>query len=194
MADRKTGSAERLLQAAKEELLANDGYMEMSAVAKRAGASVGLAYHHFGSKTGLIAAVVDQFYTPIREIALGSAIPLAMDWRERERARTAALIQYFYQEPLAPLIAGRLAREPEVLDIERAHMEAVLEAGARNIAQGQKLGILSPDLDPVITVAMLMGGLRQVIDAAIQSDPLPDPDRLCRQLWRLSDGALQLSD
>ena len=44
MADRKTGSAERLLQAAKEELLANDGYMEMSAVAKRAGASVGLAY------------------------------------------------------------------------------------------------------------------------------------------------------
>ena len=93
----------------------------------------------------------------------------------------------------APLIAGRLAREPEVLDIERAHMEALLEAGARNIAQGQKLGIISPDLNPNTTVAMLMGGLRLAIDQAILAKERPSNVELFEQLWNLTSNTLQLS-
>ena len=88
--------------------------------------------------------------------------------------------------------AGRLAREPEVLDIERAHMDALLEAGARNIAQGQKLGIVSPDLAPQATVAMLMGGLRLAIDRAILAEHRPCRTELLEQIWRLCRGALQL--
>ena len=38
---------ERLVQAARKELLQNHGHLEMQAVAKRARVSVGLAYHHF---------------------------------------------------------------------------------------------------------------------------------------------------
>ena len=40
----------------------------MQAVAKRAQVSVGLAYHHFGSKAGLIAAVVEAFYSRLDEV------------------------------------------------------------------------------------------------------------------------------
>lgn len=189
---KKAGAAQKLLEAAEQELIANDGHMEMSAVAKRAGVSVGLAYHHFGSKTGLIAAVIDRFYGPIREIALGDAIDSGMAWGAREKARTAALIDYFYDHPLAPLVAGRLAREPEVRDIEEAHMASLLKEGARNIQQGQRQGVVAPDLEPGMTVAMLMGGMRLVIDRAVLAPVKPAKDQLLDQLWHLCRGALQL--
>lgn len=190
----KTPTPQKLIQAAEDELIAQNGHLEMSLVAKRAGVSVGLAYHHFGSKTGLIAAVVDRFYDPVRDIALGSAIPLDLAWMDREKARTEALIDYFYGHPLSPLIAGRLAREPEVLDIERAHMEALVEAGARNIAQGQKQGLIPDTLDPDTTVAVLMGGLRLAIDRAVLADTRPSKDALLDQIWALTTGALRLEN
>ena len=112
MTDKKLDCYHRLIAAAEQELIANNRHMEKSAIAKRANSSVGLTYHNFGSKTGLIAAVVDQFYEPLREIALGNGISIDLEWREREKARTKAIIDYFYSHPLAPLIAGRLAREP----------------------------------------------------------------------------------
>lgn len=192
MVVKKIGTYQRLIAAAEKELIANDGHMEISAVAKRAAVSAGLTYHHFGSKTGLVAAVVDQFYEPLREIALGDGIPAELEWRERERTRTKAIIDYFYSHPLSPLVAGRLAREPEVLDIERAHMEALLVEGARNIAQGQKLGLINPDLNPNIVVAMLMGGLRLVIDQAVLAKERPSVSDLHAQVWRLTSHALEL--
>ena len=111
----KIGSDVRLIRAAEAELIENHGHMEMLAVAKRAEVSVGLAYHHFGSKTGLLAAVVDAFYAPLREISFGDAIPVDQDWVAREKARTGAFIDYFYSHPFAPLIAGRLGREKLVV-------------------------------------------------------------------------------
>lgn len=189
---KKIGTAQRLLDAAEAELIANDGHMEMSAVAKRAGASVGLAYHHFGSKAGMMAAVVDRFYGPIRDIALGGHIPLDMEWRAREKARFSALIDYFYDHPLAALIAGRLAREPEVLDIERAHVDALLEVGARNIAQGQALGVVRADLLPDATVAFLMGGVHLAIGGAVLAEKRPAKSELLEQIWLLCSGALKL--
>ncbi|MDJ0877848.1 MAG: TetR/AcrR family transcriptional regulator [Halieaceae bacterium] len=190
----KIGGPQRLIAAAEQELIANHGHMEIAAVARRAGVSVGLAYHHFGSKTGLMAAVVDAFYEPIREIALGDGIPVDLEWGAREKARMAGLVDYYFNHPLAPLIAGRLAREPEVQDVERAHMDALLEAGARNIAQGQKLGVVNPDLEPHTTVAMLMGGIHLVIDRALIADQRPSRDEFLEQFWRLVSNALQLDN
>ncbi len=192
MSTEKIGTPQRLLDAAEAELIANAGFLEMAAVAKRAKLSVGLAYHHFGSKTGLIAGVVDRFYGPVREIALGDAIPVELEWREREKMRTEASIAYFYDHPLAPLIAGRLAREPEVLDIEQAHMDALLELGARNIAQGQRQGVVAPELDPAVTVALLMGGQRLALDQAVLADPRPAREDLLDHIWSFTINALQL--
>jgi AcrR family transcriptional regulator len=63
MAAANVGMRERLLCAAQEELTQGQGHLEMQAVARRARVSVGLAHHHFGSKAGLIAAVVEEFYS-----------------------------------------------------------------------------------------------------------------------------------
>jgi AcrR family transcriptional regulator len=50
-----------LLRAAAEELV-EVGELEVAAVARRAGVSVGLPYRYFGTRSGLLIAVVDDFY------------------------------------------------------------------------------------------------------------------------------------
>jgi len=187
-------STDKLMDAAEAELIANDGQLEIARVAARAKVSVGLAYHHFGSKTGLISVVVDRFYIPLREIAFGEVIDANLPWMERERQRTSALIDYYYDHPLATLVSGRLAREPEVLDIEQAHMNAMLEEGARNIMQGQRLGVVKSNLDAGNTIAMLLGGISLAIQCAIQSENRPCKEALLKQIWLYCESALKSTD
>ena len=96
------GTQQRLLDAAEAELIATDGHLEMEAAARRADARIGLAYAQFGSKSGLMAAVIDRYYEPIREIVIGEAIPLKIDWRLREKTRLAAIVLSNSSLPLAP--------------------------------------------------------------------------------------------
>lgn len=189
----KIGSDVRLVRAAEAELIESNGHMEMLAVAKRAGVSVGLAYHHFGSKAGLLAAVVDHFYAPLRDISFGKAIPLDQDWSAREKARTRAFIDYFYAHPFAPLVAGRLGREPEVRDVEAAHMNALLAEGAKNLAQGQRQGVVSNDVVPEVVIGLLMGGLRQAIDSAILAKTRPPKTVLLEQIWTFFERGMGLN-
>src|SRR3954464_11336516 len=108
---------ERLVQAAQEELIHNHGQLEMQAVAKRAQVSVGLAYHHFGSKAGLIAAVVEAFYSRLDAEDFNDAGRPPESWANRERRRIASCIAFHYDHPFAPVIIGALSRAPEVLDV-----------------------------------------------------------------------------
>jgi AcrR family transcriptional regulator len=95
---------ERLIRAAQEELIRRHGHLEMQAVAKRAQVSIGLAYHHFGSKAGLIAAVVEEFYNRLDEAAFNDAKRPSESWADRERRRTAEYIAFHYDHPFAPLV------------------------------------------------------------------------------------------
>jgi len=92
----------------------------MQAVAKRAQVSVGLAYHHFGSKAGLIAAVVEAFYGRLDAEVFNDAGRPPESWANRERRRIGSYIAFHYDHPFAPLVIGALSRAPEVLDVERA--------------------------------------------------------------------------
>ena len=53
---------QQLLDAAREELVRGNGVMELSPLTRRAGLSTGALYHHFGSKSGLLMAIFDDFY------------------------------------------------------------------------------------------------------------------------------------
>jgi AcrR family transcriptional regulator len=182
----------RLIQAAQEELILGRGQLEMQAVAKRAQLSVGLAYHHLGSKAGLIAAVVEGFYRQLDAAAFdGFSLPSA-SWAERERARIAAYIRFHYSHPFAPLVIGALSRSPEVRDVEAAFMGQQLASGARMIATAQADGILSEHLDPHLTIALMSGGIRQAVLVALQRRPRPDPEALTDSIWAFMASALRL--
>lgn len=186
----KIGTTERLVQAAEEELIENDGHLEMLAVAKRAGCAVGSAYHHFGSKTGLVAAVVDAFYGPLEDIIMAGASSGQMTWADREKLRVRLIVDYYYDHKFAPLVVGRLGREPEVTDIERERHDRQLKEGHRNLRDAQRRGIISQDLDTKVAIGLLLGGIRQALVSALRDEKRPSRDELVEQIWLFTKGAL----
>lgn len=188
----RIGAPERLVRAAQEELIASHGLLEMQAVAKRAKVSVGLAYHHFGSKAGLIAAVVEGFYNRLEEAAFSPSKLVSPDWAGREKERIAAYIAFHYDHPFAPLVVGPLSRAPEVLDVEQAFTRRQLTAGAYNLRAGQRDGVIPADLDPRLTIALLIGGIRQALIGALTSRERPDRAELTDKIWVFVSGGLRL--
>ncbi len=183
ISQRRGGKTRRaLIAAAQAELMASEGDAEMAAIAKRAGVSVGLAYHHFGSKAGLIAAVVEDFYARYTDTV--NARFDGEDWSARERARTHALVDFFQDEPFARTLLGPLGRSPDVVNAEASCMAAMIDLGARNIAQGQASGELDRDMDPMLAGAFVLGGVRQCLTVALAGSDQPDRTALAASAWR----------
>ena len=189
----RIGAPERLIRAAQDELIQGHGLLEMQAVAKRAKVSVGLAYHHFGSKAGLIAAVVEAFYDRLEVVAFDPANLVSQDWAGREKERVAAYISFHYDHPFAPIVVGPLSRAPEVLDVELAFTKRQLVAGARNLRAARREGVIAADFDPHLTIALMIGGIRQALIAALVKGQRPDRAELTEKIWFFITGALRLS-
>jgi AcrR family transcriptional regulator len=187
------GTRKKLLCAAQEELIQGQGHLEMQAVARRAQVSVGLAYHHFGSKAGLIAAVVEEFYSRLDDAAFSGAKLLSETWAERERERIAAYVAFHYEHPFAPLVIGALSRAPEVLDVEIAFTNRQLAAGALMLQAAQRDGIVPDDIDPRLTIALMIGGIRQALIGTLMSEHRPDPGKLTNKIWAFIAAALRLT-
>ncbi|MEJ8567276.1 TetR/AcrR family transcriptional regulator [Elongatibacter sediminis] len=179
-----------LIAAAADALVAGDGDFELQDVARRAGVSVGLPYHHFGSKAGLIAAVVGQFYEQVHATVVLSDVA-TRDWAEREQLRLSRLIRFLYRNDLATVVISRLARDPEVTAREAEYWTRLVELAASNIVKGQARGQLPPELNPMLVSAMICGGLRSAIGQALTARPRPKQDELTRQLWNFIIGGLQ---
>jgi AcrR family transcriptional regulator len=186
------GTRERLIRAAERELIRSHGHLEMQAVAKRAQVSVGLAYHHFGSKAGLIAAVVEAFYNRLDEVVFEGASPPSEEWAARERWRIAAYVAFHYEHPFAPLVIGALSRAPEVLDVETAFTRRQLAGGALMLEAAQRKGFIPGHIDPHLTIALMIGGIRQALIGALTSKQRPDPDTLSDEIWAFMAAALRL--
>lgn len=189
----KIATSERLIRAAQDELIQGGGLLEMQAVAKRAKVSVGLAYHHFGSKAGLIAAVVEAFYNGLEQTAFEPSKLTSSNWAGREKERIAAYIAFHYDHPFAPLVIGPLSRAPEVLDVEQAFTKRQLAAGAHNLRNGQREGVVPADLDPRLTIALMIGGIRQALIGALTRAERPDRQELTEKIWVFVAGALRLN-
>jgi AcrR family transcriptional regulator len=188
-----TSARERLIDAAREELIQGRGHLEMQAVARRAQVSVGLAYHHFGSKGALVAAVVEEFYGRLEvEVFSGPKWP-AESWVEREKGRIAAYIRFHYEHPFAPLVIGPLSRSPEVLDVEGAFTSRNLAAGAQMLEAAQRDGVVPGDIDPHLTIALMSGGIRQALIGVLMREQRPSPERLTDEIWTFMAAALRLT-
>lgn len=173
----------RLVTAAAAELVETGGRLEMASVAARAGVSVGLSYHYFGSKAGLIAAVVEDFYNRYdAEVIDLNPLP-GHDWAARERRRVELMVDFYLREPLAPLVLARLSAEPEVAAVDAQRIARHIKLAARNVEGARRKGHLPAGPDAGLLVGMIMGGLRQAVGQVLAGYVPRDRDRLVEDLW-----------
>ncbi|WP_410673379.1 TetR/AcrR family transcriptional regulator [Amycolatopsis sp. cmx-4-68] len=187
------GSAARqnLLRAAAEEL-GETGELEVAAVARRAGVSAGLPYRYFGTRTGLLIAVLDTFYDRLCEAAALREYTES-SWAEREQHRIRDWVTFLYTDPLAPVVLGGLVGDAEVAAARTTRLNLLIEIGARNIAHAQRLGEIPAGRDPEYLAAATLGGTNAVVSVALTRTPRPTADSVIDQLWAFVHGAVGFS-
>jgi len=189
--DRKLMRAARILAAAEEILRAGDGELEMTQVAEKADVSVGLAYHYFGSKSGMLGAIIDAFYDRYNQV-VNQYIDPDIPWRVREKDRLMAAVEFLYNDPMAPVILGKMAHTNQVAAVESARHEEMIEMAIRNIGSGIRRGDIGGHIDPTIAGAAITGAMRSGIMHAMAMRPRPDPAKLTHQIWGMIAGALDI--
>ncbi|WP_166904727.1 TetR/AcrR family transcriptional regulator [Mycobacterium sp. DL440] len=183
---------QQLLDAARDELVAGNGAIELSGLTRRAGLSTGALYHHFGSKSGLLTALYDGFYDGLRHAIADARLPSG-NWAARERERTHRFVAYHLADPLAPILLNRTPSDPQLTELEAAYIHNLMDNAAANIRHGQQLGELPADLDPDSAGAYVIGGLRHGIAQQLRVIPTPNSDEATQTLWRFTAAVLGIT-
>ncbi len=183
----------RLLAVAKRVALANGGHLELAQVADAAGVVPSLVHRYFGSKAGLVGALVDDFFNRFHAEVLDVDLEEdGDDWATRERIRLERGVHFHYAEPFAAVLYGPLARDPEVARKEAERNADVVSRAARSIRRGQKSGELPVGVDPVLAGAAMFGAMRLVMVQALTRAPRPRPERVIDVLWRQVAASVQI--
>ena len=175
---------ERLLDGARELAIASGGHFEIAHVAEHAGVVPGLIHRYFGSKAGLVSALVDDFYDRFHRAVFALDLGSDGDWAKRERVRLEAGVRFHYREPFAVVVYGQLAREPKVALREAERVDAIVSRAARSIRKGQRAGELPLGIDPGLAGAAMFGAMRQTMIQALTRPRRPSPQRVIEALWR----------
>lgn len=181
-------SRERLVESASA-LFAERGYRDTSvqAIGERAGVSRGSIFWHFGSKEGLLWAVVERAFTTwesdvlfpdIGESTGMEAVRRGVSAHKRFLTEDTAALKLFYTlmfEALGPRpeLAGEFARLHRDL---RGMLVDRIEAGMRD-------GSLRDDLDPETVVTLITAALGGVVYQYLLDEAL-DLDRIYADLDR----------
>jgi AcrR family transcriptional regulator len=182
-------SRQRILRAATE-LLAETGELEVASVASRAQVSDGLPYRYFATRSGLLAAVVDDFQMRLAKAVVYRDFAGAT-WQEREHQRVAAWVRFLFNDPVAPVMLVGLGGDATVATSWQRHRSLAVEMGARNIARGQRDGDLPKGSDPTILAAAVLGGVQAGVAAALAERPRPDQAKVAKALWHFVRGAVE---
>lgn len=187
---KKEQRRDAILDAAERLVIAKGGEFEIGQLAKEAGISSGLAYHYFGSKDGVVAAVIDRFYARYTAVIDRSADP-EIDWRVREHARLLETVGFLYADPFAPIAFGALGHKSAIAK-EFEVQQALIERASHNIRSGQRRGQIPMEIDSNLAGSAIIGAVRTVMITAMRMEPRPDPKRVADQLWDLIEGAVGL--
>lgn len=180
-------SRARLIEAAREELIARDGVLEVDSVAQRAGTSIGLIYRHFESRAGLVSAVVDDFYSRFlaefeaeNPVAHGSSA-------DHQRRHTESTVRFHYGDPLARVLLRNLHLDNEVAVAEAAQLDTVIE----RTADALRTGTLCDYQDSLLVAAMVVGGTRFVLAQCLTRGV--SRETATERLWVFTAGILGIN-
>jgi AcrR family transcriptional regulator len=164
----------------------------MAWVARSAGVSQGLAYHHFGSKEGLLSALVNDFYDRAEDAVLMARFDDYDDWEARERDRVRRYIEFLLGDPLGVTVATRLTGTPAVAAVEADRWDRLVNEGSRNIAEGQARGVVTANQDSTLLAAMVLGAARSAVAREFARQRPREPARLSRDIWAFIRAGLGL--
>lgn len=187
---RKEQRRDAILDAAERLVIAGGSDFEISELAREAGISNGLAYHYFGSKDGVISAVIDRFYARYSDVIDRPADP-EIDWRVREHARLIDTVAFLYSDPFAPIAFGALGHR-RAIEREFEVQQEMIANAARNVRSGQRRGHIPAEIDSELAGAAIIGAVRAVMMTAMRKSPRPKPEQVADQLWDLIEGAVGL--
>lgn len=185
-------TCERLLKAAETVALSTNGCIELSAVAKEAGVTASLINRYFGSKAGLVCALVDDLYGRFDAEVFDQVVDDDGTWLERERRRLESGVSFHYREPFSIVLYSMLAMEPEVAQLEARQTSAKVNRAARSIRKAQKAGELPVGIDPGMAGAAMFGAMRQVMTEALSRPTRPSQKKVVEILWRQVLAAVQI--
>jgi AcrR family transcriptional regulator len=184
---------ERLLACARDIAMANDGHVEIAWVAEAAGVVPSLVNRYFGSRAGLISALLDDFFGRLRAEVFDLNLDDQGTWAQHERIRLEKGVHFHYTDPAAVVIYTGLSREPEVALTENRHIDRVVKRAAASIRRGQKRGELPSSIDPELAGAAMFGAMQRVMVTALGRTPRPRPDRVVEILWRQIAAAVDIN-
>jgi AcrR family transcriptional regulator len=151
--ERKADTRERLLSAAAE-LFADRGIDAVSVdlVAEAAGRTSGAVYDHFGSKQGMLLALLDEWQQSLVTV-IAAEFELASSVADRLRAVATNLIAHPSEETRRLLLLERelwlrAARDPEVAEALRDRSAEAHARMARGFALWISDGIIEPVASP----------------------------------------------
>ena len=183
-AQRRSESEEALLDAAAE-VIAERGIerASLASIGERAGASRGLANHHFGSKDTLIARLASRAQDRIEARQLAAVRRQRPTSARRSELSLLRLIvdAYFelFEHPTAEQRA-LLVMWGSTFPLE-SPLEGMLEAERRSydgwadiIQRGQEDGSIRTDVDPVAAAVVLHGFLRGVAALRLTDSDVTD--------------------
>jgi AcrR family transcriptional regulator len=183
---------ERFLACARDIAIANDGHLEIAWVAEAAGVVPSLVNRYFGSRAGLVSALLDDFFHRLRTEVMDLDLDDLGMWAQHERIRLEKGVHFHYTDPAAVVIYTGLSREPEVALTENRHIERVIKQAAANIRRGQKRGELPSSVDAELAGAAMFGAMQRVMVTALGRTPRPRHDRVVAVLWRQIAAAVEI--
>jgi AcrR family transcriptional regulator len=183
---------ERLLVATRELLIANGGDLDVEDVAAHADVSKSLIWRHFGNRSGLLVAVMEDFWNSYDEaVADIHSMPNA-DWPTREHERLRRTVDFLLEHPLAPVVLGHLEGDLAVHRSGQERLERRIDAAATNIRRGQDAGEISQTIDADLMAATIVGGLHQALIQALTAPRAPNRKHLTKTLWQAVAAMLRL--
>lgn len=183
----------RLVGCAREVAIANQGHIEVAWVAEAAGVVPSLVNRYFGSRAGLLSALVEDFFDRLRAEVLDPYLDEEGPWAEQERLRLERGVRFHYADPLALVVYTGLSREPEVARTENERIDQVVRHAAGNIRRAQKRGELPRGIDPELAGAAMFGAMQRVMVAALRRRRRPSVERVVELLWRQVAAAVELA-
>jgi len=178
------------LMAVARTLFAERGFASTTTadIARRAGVSEGIVFHHFGSKAELLVAVAADYGRGLAE-AMFAAAPPPGEPPSAEPMLRAAFDYVREHGALARLL--ELTHEPtEKHGARQASRAEIVSALARGLAMWSAAGQLRP-LDPEITAELLFALVEAaLIECFVRSDGRREPDYL-REAVRCVEGAVR---